>query len=372
MKQKFIVFDVETPNYFNDRISSIGITVVENGIIVDELYSLINPETQFDRFNINLTGITPEMAANGPTFWEFWPEIESVMGSGVLIAHNAAFDMGVLSKCLSSYKISWKAYAEYACTCAMGRVCYPQLPNHKLDTLCKHLGISLNHHNAGSDSRACAELLIDYCSHGTLVDRFRRNYDFSKIPQSGKRIKSNHSEETEQLLELKTFLENITADGILENEEIFSLRRWLNINHFLKGNYPFDKAFETIEHVLADGIIDRNELESMINIFNEIIDPVSFVTVYNEIDIKGKIFCLTGEFDFGARSAVEKTLVQKGGISGKGVTRQTGYLIVGNKGSDAWSAGNYGNKFKKAMEMQDKGFNIRIIKEEDIGILLYK
>ena len=34
---KYIVFDVETPNAKNDRMSSIGIAVVENGEITEEL-----------------------------------------------------------------------------------------------------------------------------------------------------------------------------------------------------------------------------------------------------------------------------------------------------------------------------------------------
>ena len=42
---RFVAFDVETPNRFNDRMSAIGITVIEDGIITDEFYSLVNPET---------------------------------------------------------------------------------------------------------------------------------------------------------------------------------------------------------------------------------------------------------------------------------------------------------------------------------------
>ena len=50
---RFIVFDVETPNRKNNRMSAIGITVVEEGKISKEFYSLVNPETDFDYFNVN-------------------------------------------------------------------------------------------------------------------------------------------------------------------------------------------------------------------------------------------------------------------------------------------------------------------------------
>ena len=52
---RYVVFDVETPNAMNHRMSAIGITVIENGGIVDEFYSLVNPETHFDSFNVQLT-----------------------------------------------------------------------------------------------------------------------------------------------------------------------------------------------------------------------------------------------------------------------------------------------------------------------------
>ena len=61
MEQRYVAFDVETPNAQNRRMSAIGVSVIEGGQIVKELYTLIDPQTHFDPFNIALTGITPEM-----------------------------------------------------------------------------------------------------------------------------------------------------------------------------------------------------------------------------------------------------------------------------------------------------------------------
>ena len=177
MGNRFIVFDVETPNYANNRMSAIGIAVVENGAIVDEQYSMVNPETHFDDFNIRLTGITPEMVKDAPAFPALWAQIQPLFDSGTLVAHYAPFDMGVLKSCLDAYGIPWKPYANVACTCVMGRASYPSLQNHKLNTLSAHVGIELDHHHAGSDSRAAALLLIDYMRNGLDVERYiRRKY----------------------------------------------------------------------------------------------------------------------------------------------------------------------------------------------------
>lgn len=177
MAQRFVVFDVETPNWANDRMSAIGVTVVEGGRIVDELSTLVDPEVHFDPFNIQLTGITPEMAAQAPKFVQLWPKLEHIFGDSLLIAHNAPFDMSVLSKCLRAYGIPWRSTAYYACTCQMGRRCYPELADHRLNTMCAYLGIALDHHQAASDSRACAGLLMDYLRRGVDVEQFRRRYD---------------------------------------------------------------------------------------------------------------------------------------------------------------------------------------------------
>ncbi len=174
--ERFIVFDVETPNFRNDRMSAIGVDVVEDGKIVWDFETLINPETFFSSFNIRLTGITPEAAAEAPTFPEVWRVLRPVFDFGTLVAHNAPFDMGVLAKCLGHYGIFWKHSAPYACTCQIARRCYSGQENNKLNTLCDMLGIELDHHRAGSDARAAALILIDELSRGVDIGAFRRRY----------------------------------------------------------------------------------------------------------------------------------------------------------------------------------------------------
>ena len=176
---RYIVFDTETPNCRNDSICSIGITVVENGSIVDERYDLVDPEARFVVFNVELHGIRPDMVRFEKNFPVLWEEIAPIMDSGVLVAHNAAFDLGVLGKLFRRYGIS-RAGDDYACTVQLGRKCLPQAPNHKLNTLCELLGIQLDHHNAASDSHACAELLCYYISQGLPVEQYIKRWDYAK------------------------------------------------------------------------------------------------------------------------------------------------------------------------------------------------
>ena len=180
-RDRVIAFDVETPNSYNDRMSAIGVAVIENGRITRKLTTLVNPETHFDTFNIALTGITPEAVRNAPDFPALWAAIGPTMQSGILLAHNAPFDMRVLACCLADYGLPVPAYLPYACTVQMGRKCYPLLPNHKLDTLCRALNIPLDHHQADSDSMACARLLLNYQRQGLSLEPFLRAYDMRRL-----------------------------------------------------------------------------------------------------------------------------------------------------------------------------------------------
>ena len=175
---RFVAFDVETPNAANDRMSAIGAAVVEDGEVVSTFSSLVDPEVHFDLFNIRLTGITPDRVRTAPNFAALWTELGPLLQSGVLVAHNAPFDLRVLSCCLDAYGIDMPRFLPYACTVQMGRRCYPELPNHKLDTLCRYRGIALEHHRADSDALACAKLLLDYEDGGPEVGNFLRRYDW--------------------------------------------------------------------------------------------------------------------------------------------------------------------------------------------------
>ncbi len=174
---RYIAFDVETPNRFNNRMSAIGITIIEDGIITRKLYSLINPETSFDYFNTQLTGISAEMVQDKPAFPQIWNKIEPIMSSGVLVAHNAPFDMSVLKCCLRNYGITWKTHVPYLCTVQIGRCILPKI-SHTLNSMCDYYGIELDHHHAGSDSLTCAEILLRYIEDGVDINQFVKTYYF--------------------------------------------------------------------------------------------------------------------------------------------------------------------------------------------------
>lgn len=181
MNGRYISFDLEMPNNYRPRISAIGITVIDDGQIVDRIYSLVNPEVKFDPYIVKLVGITPQMVADKPTFPEIWEKISSVMSSGILVAYNAPSDLRALALCLNYYRIPWFPAVKCICTYSMGLDCYPDLERHSLDALCEHIGVDIDHHNAESDSYGSARLLLDYIEKGFDPSKYTIDFDMVSV-----------------------------------------------------------------------------------------------------------------------------------------------------------------------------------------------
>ena len=156
----FITIDFETARPERDSPCEIGLTFVKNKRIVETKSWLIKPYySDFDVFNILIHGIQPKDVADKPEFNELWKIIEPLIENQLLIAHNASFDFSVLRKTLETYKLPFPSL-DYICSYIFSKKIWQGLPSYDLGTLCKINEINFNHHRAGDDSRATAELAL--------------------------------------------------------------------------------------------------------------------------------------------------------------------------------------------------------------------
>ena len=156
----FITLDFETANSQRNSPCEIGLTFVKNGQIIETKSWLIKPmDNEFDNFNILIHGIRPEHVADKPEFNELWTEIKPLVENNLIIAHNASFDISVLRKTLELYQLSFPTL-NYSCSYIFSKKVWQGLPAYDLKTLCKVNNINLNHHRAGADSKATAELTL--------------------------------------------------------------------------------------------------------------------------------------------------------------------------------------------------------------------
>jgi len=154
----FLAIDFETANYASDSACAIGLVRAEDGRITDERSYLLRPPSQ-DFFFTHIHGITWPDVIMEPTFGELWPEITDWFeGVDFLTAHNSGFDAKVLKSCCQTYELDMPKQ-EFICTVKMARRMWNVRPT-KLPNVAEYLGLSLNHHDALSDSRACANIVL--------------------------------------------------------------------------------------------------------------------------------------------------------------------------------------------------------------------
>lgn len=159
----FVAIDFETANAKRSSVCSMGIAVVQEGLIVDQAYWLIKPkELYFNPFNISIHGISESDVMCEPEFNELWPQINSYLENRYVLAHNASFDLNVLRNVLDEYALPYPTL-NYTCSWMVSKKHWPDLLSHKLNALSQYLGIRFKHHNALEDAVACAKIMIQIC-----------------------------------------------------------------------------------------------------------------------------------------------------------------------------------------------------------------
>lgn len=442
MIKDYISVDIENPNTRGNSICSIGIIVVKENKVVDEIYSLINPEDRFDLNNTQITGLSYNDIKNAPNFKDYWNKISGLFDKNIVVGHNVIYDLNVISKSLERYDIEMPE-VNYYCTLKLLKD-NMSMESYGLDKVSKYLNIELKeHHNALSDASAAQQIfeylnkkydigkpenfryesvlsenldsklesninslygIIQGITYDELIDdkeiekikcwidenRLYKHYSlFNRIITKLEEILEDNIITDYERIELLALVSSINKskmyseatlalqilngilDGIICNEkinqrEIDNLRNWLKEHDYLKDVYPYDKVLLEVNKVLEDGVLSSEESDYLLKIFEDIVNP----QLDNEEDInfKGKTFCLTGEFKSATKQEISQKIQDLGGIEKSGVSTKLNYLIVGGVGSDAWKFGKIGGKQAKAQELNEKGANIKIIDEDILKI----
>jgi DNA polymerase III epsilon subunit family exonuclease len=161
---EFVVFDLETTGAKAPpcRITEIGAYRVQDGMVVAEFQTLVNPEMPIPPFITELTGISNKMVRNAPVFADVAHEFLSFIGDSVLVAHNSGFDMRFLNYEIGRIFEDYRLANPCLCTVQLSRKLLPDIVNHKLKTVADHYSIDLfNHHRASADAFATAHIFIN-------------------------------------------------------------------------------------------------------------------------------------------------------------------------------------------------------------------
>ena len=143
-------------DFTRERLVEFAAVRLENGKIVDEYQTLINPEQHIRKSSMAIHGITPDMVEDAPIEAEVMPKILEFIGDYPIVAHNAIFDYSFLNEA-KLRTTGEKMDNPRIDTQAMFREVAPELESHGLEALTQRFNVELNnHHRAMADTMGLA------------------------------------------------------------------------------------------------------------------------------------------------------------------------------------------------------------------------
>ncbi len=162
-----IVMDTETTGldpFTGHRIVEIGAVELLNHIPTGNFYhQYINPQRDMPEEAFNVHGLSEEFLGSKPLFADIAQEFLKFIDDGILIIHNAPFDMKFLNAEFSWIDIEQLSMDRVIDTLALARKRYPMGPN-SLDALCRRYGIDnskRDKHGALLDSELLADVYME-------------------------------------------------------------------------------------------------------------------------------------------------------------------------------------------------------------------
>jgi DNA polymerase-3 subunit epsilon len=187
---EFVVLDFETTGGApgGSAITEIGAARVVGGRITERFASLVNPGVPIQPFVVRLTGITDEMVAGAPPLAEVLPRFLDFARAGVVVAHNAAFDVAHLEAARRACGLP-PGDAPALCTLRLARRLVPESRRRGLDAVASALGIAcFDRHRALPDALIAAEIFCVMLERASErgIDRLDQLLDFQRSAVDGR------------------------------------------------------------------------------------------------------------------------------------------------------------------------------------------
>ncbi len=156
---KYAIIDVETTGGRADRerITEIAIVMHDGERATDTWSTLLNPEKPIPYEITRITGISNDMVADAPRFFEVAKKVVEMTDGAVFVAHNVRFDYGFVREEFARFGFPF--VRKMLCTVRLSRQVFPGLRSYSLSNLKAHFGIkSERAHRALDDTLATVKL----------------------------------------------------------------------------------------------------------------------------------------------------------------------------------------------------------------------
>jgi DNA polymerase III epsilon subunit-like protein len=157
---RFFALDVETANHDRASICQVGVACVRPDNSIETWVTLVDPQTTRWVFS-GLHGINADMVRGAPTIGSVIDTLDTLLAGRTVYQHSGFDRSAVRAACdtLGRTEPSW----DWQNSVSVARAAWPELKGnggHGLASLKSHLGLRFEHHDAGEDARAAAELVL--------------------------------------------------------------------------------------------------------------------------------------------------------------------------------------------------------------------
>jgi DNA polymerase III subunit epsilon len=155
----YAIIDIETTGgqATSDKITEIAIMLHDGTKIIDTFETLINPERSIPYYITQVTGISDNMVADAPKFYEVAKQIVKMTEGAIFVAHNVRFDYGFIQE--EFRRLGFTYIRKQLCTVRLSRTAFPGLRSYSLGNLITHFNLKVtDRHRAMADVKATAQI----------------------------------------------------------------------------------------------------------------------------------------------------------------------------------------------------------------------
>jgi len=158
---RFIAFDVETANRNAHSICQVGLACVDDWGQITSFSLLVDPAEAFADFNTELHGISAATCQNAPLFPAIIAALAPLMVQQPIVQHSG-FDARAVAAACGWHGLDVPAL-HWVDSVTIARRAWPEFRGnggHGLGHLKQALKLEFQHHDAGEDARAAAEVVL--------------------------------------------------------------------------------------------------------------------------------------------------------------------------------------------------------------------
>lgn len=167
---QFAAIDVETANADLSSICQVGVAIFQNGVYASSWSSLVDPEDEFDGFNVSIHGIDEQVVKGAPKWPSVAAELRALLAGSIAACHTP-FDRAATAQACAKYRVE-QFDCRWLDTARVVRRAWPDkfaTTGYGLRNVAKFLGIDFQHHDALEDARAAGEVLCRASAHAGLT-----------------------------------------------------------------------------------------------------------------------------------------------------------------------------------------------------------